>query len=202
MQEQDIQPENTLKIDTTTTNQYPWSQMWEKCENKQDLLASPETPDKNRVMELDEIILSQQNVMEEQTRTIQELNQKITNMTKVSQETFDKLQQMVTNEKQQLLLMNEKFTEMLAKQQENTFKEIEYAVLVQSILTYKSQKYVNPEKQQQQTLKNVLKWLAQRESVIGYLRGKNLFLDMADDFESLLHVEKKDLIAIIKKYHI
>ena len=49
------------------------------------------------------------------------------------------------------------------------------------------------------TLTNILKWLAQRQSVVQYLRQKQVLTDHADQIESILHVEQKQLSTLIKK---
>jgi hypothetical protein len=102
------------------------------------------------------------------------------------------MQDIILNSKQTIQDLQLKLNEV---QQD----ELEYIVLVQSILCHKTYKTKTMEQKQSITLKNVLKWLAQRQSVVQYLRQKKILTDRADQIESILHVEQKQLTTMIKK---
>ena len=181
------------KIDVTK-EEYPWSNLWLKMNCDEDLLQETNNHAK--------LINDQKVLIEDQTCVIDELKKKQEQMACVSRSTFTKMEELIINLKHTNQNLQELLNKSLEKEKESALQELEYIVIVQSVLCHKSYKSKSPEQKQKITLQNVLKWLAQRQSVIQYLRQKQILTERTDQFESLLHVEKKQLMALIQNCYI
>ena len=179
--------EHTITIDVTK-EMYPWSALWTKLQNTEDLLQDNSCSTKS----LQTLLNDQKTVIEEQKNVINDLKKKQEQMSSVSVTTFNKMQDMI-------VLLKQTNQELEIKLNEVQQDELKYIVLVQSILCHKTYKTKTMEQKQIITLTNILKWLAQRQSVVQYLRQKQVLTDHADQIESILHVEQKQLSTLIKK---
>jgi hypothetical protein len=178
---------HTITIDATKES-YPWSALWTNLHNTEDLLQDHSDSTKS----LQPLLNEQKIVIEDQKSIIHDLKKKQEQMSSVTLTTFNKMQEMILSSKHTI-------QELQLKLNEAQQDELEYIVLVQSILCHKTYKLKTIDQKQSITLKNVIKWLAQRQSVLQYLRQKQVLPDRADQIESILHVEQKQLSTLIKK---
>ena len=184
--QQDELKRKEIIIKIPADHEYPWSKLWEKCKTTGDLLGH----DDNMKM-----LTKQQRVVDEQVRVIADLQRKVLDLEEKRAES----QQEERSWKEH---MQQKIQTCLDEQQTSTFQELEYIILVQSILSHKAFPAKSAGFRRQETLKKVLQWLAQRQSVIQYLNTKTLFPEFGSSLEEILYVDKTKLLGFINKYAI
>jgi len=175
----------TTTTATTASNEvvYPCALMWASFQTEnQEAIAD----DRSKNAMLTRLVKSQQIVINEQKRTCQDLQAR-QKETEASTQT----------EKEQILGdLNTARVEL----EKAGIRELSYCCLLYNIRVCKQDKTITEDQRKDVVMRQMLKWLAQRQSFVRYLRENSIFTDVADDAERVLFITELELTTMVADF--
>jgi hypothetical protein len=168
-------------------NQYPFVNLFDKT----DIPSSDFPVDTDEIKTLlgttQQRLLGAEDLLQNQQDKLKELK-------KISSATFNKLSQ-------QILQLKEKNAMLQNQLVDSDNDALIYPILIQSIISHKSG-ITDLADKKKKTLNGVLKWLHQRRNVILYLKDHDKHQEVTKQLEKILFIDESSLLKLIDKLYI